>query len=404
MGKPFLTTIKTATVLCLVVVCLSSVLAQSDESDTSPVDTLFEEIELTDEGVYTVDTAGYAWYYDFELGAFVKGVPDRDRPGISSAEPEEIPIEERCTEELKVELFARSVHVGRNEYVDGDIISKGGVTIKGWVKGDVTSWGRRVWVAETGRVDGNIIARRVKIKDGAIVMGEVSEVVLPLPDVEGLARSFSAVGLIVVFGLTIFLLLFALAGQALLPRHTERFDHCLEHFSIKAFFVGLLFLFLMPLVVLLLAITVIGVVVGPIAYILAALWGIIGISRRIGRFLLTKLTGIGSIRALETSVGILAVMLLWFFTAVLLGTAGPAEEGFGILMLVISILISSYMALAGIGAAVLTRFGFRKHAGYTAKEAVPTDSSPAPPPLPESPLLPRSSGDSGSGIDRPENN
>ncbi|MEE8577853.1 MAG: polymer-forming cytoskeletal protein, partial [candidate division Zixibacteria bacterium] len=153
-----------------------SALAQQESAGDASADTVFQEIKLSDEGVTAVDTAGNDWYYDFTVGTFVTGVL---RDGSEQRGPEgredtgDYPaIEVRCTEEISFKPLVSSALVGYDEFVDDDIIAYGRVTIKGWVKGDVTSIGKRVLVASSGRVDGDIAAPEIIVKEGGIVRGE----------------------------------------------------------------------------------------------------------------------------------------------------------------------------------------------------------------------------------------
>ena len=75
-----------------------------DEEPIAPSDTTFNRIWLSDEGVTAVDVEGYDWYYDFELGTFVIGVPELDPAAaefdeLDALSTDDLPVEERCTEE-----------------------------------------------------------------------------------------------------------------------------------------------------------------------------------------------------------------------------------------------------------------------------------------------------------------
>ena len=150
--------------------------AQADDVNYAPPDTVFIEISLGPEGIRAIDSAGYDWYYDFDQDQFVVGLLPLDFP--DEREPEEAlpsdvqPVEERCIVEKKVKPFVHSVLVASDEYVDGSIVAVDRVTVKGWVKGDVTSVNKRVLVTATGRVDGDVQAPEIIVKPGGVVLGD----------------------------------------------------------------------------------------------------------------------------------------------------------------------------------------------------------------------------------------
>ncbi len=376
-----------------------SVRAQTTETPASqlPIDTVFEKIQLSEEGVIAVDTSGREWYYDFETNTFVQGaLPDDRRPdvqrGWADFRMDETPVEERCTEEKKVEPFDRKITVRENEYVDGDIIALDVVTVKGWVKGNVKAIRKRVLVAASGRVDGDIEAPRVIIKDGADVRGKVSEVDSPL-ELEDITQTFSADGLIIVLSFTLALLFFGFLTVSLMPRQMRNVDVCLSSYKLKSFFLGLLFLVLMPALMAMLLITIVGIIFTPLVpllYLIAIGMGMVTFGNRLGRQFFTRYLGREKSMLLQSLLGITLLMSLWFIVAILMGAGDEVSRGFGIFFLVVSILLTSFPVLAGVGAAVLTRFGFREckpwdsQAGDSGTSQAPM---PAPPPIPDSPEL-----------------
>jgi len=373
--------------LGLVAAAALSGLAGVDEESSPPPDTVFQEIHLSEDGILAVDTAGYEWYYDFGRETFVLGRPEPVEPPATdqnqSDESDEIPIEERCTEEIFVKpLETKPVTVGYDEFVDDDITVLGRVTIKGWVTGNVASLNRRVLVTETGRVDGNIEAPTVVVRDGGIVKGRIIERASPF-EID-LGAPFSAEGIIVVASFTAFLLLCALLFLGVAPRQVGNISVCIDTARVKTFFLGLLLWLLLGPAVVLVAITIVGIPLTPLvplAYVLGAVLGMISFGNMIGRFLGRKMFSGQRSRLFQTLLGILSVMGLWFLSAALLGSSGAAE-GFGIFFLVVAILVTAFPVAAGPGAALLTRFGFRtyrdwKHQAKEAAEPPP----PAPPPI-----------------------
>lgn len=367
--------------------------AQRSEEGYAPSDTTFYEIMLSDEGVVAVDTAGYEWYFDFERGQWEAGIPEPDEIDIPPryVDDDREPIDERCVVEKWIKPFeTKPVTVGYDEYVDGDITVLGRVTIKGWVTGDVSSLSKRVLVTETGWVDGDIEAPKVKVRDGGFVGGSIVEVASPLEF--DLKSPFSAAGIIVVASFTVLLLLFGLLVITLAPRHTQNMCDCIEANIAKTFFLGfLLWLLLGPLIVLV-TITIVGIPLTPmvpLAYVLAAMMGMVAFGNQVGRVLARQFFGGERGRLFQTLVGILVTMSLWFVSATLLGGNGDVAEGFGVFFLVVAILVTTFPVASGAGAAFLTRFGWReckdwKDRGKTAAEPPP----PAPPPIRPDPLCP----------------
>jgi len=373
--------------------------AQADDSEyvDQQGDTVFNEILLTEEGITAIDTAGYEWYYDFAEEVFVPGILPIDITDTRGLERtnrtgDETSIEDRCTEEKEVKPFERSVWVGYDEYVDGDIIAYGRVTIKGWVKGDVKSLRKRVLITESGRVDGNVEAPKVIVRDGGAVLGEINEVGSPL-ELKDITRPFSADGLVVVLSLTAFLLFFGFLTVSLMPKQIRNFEQCLNQHKVKTFLLGLLFVILMPAILALVMITIVGLLVLPfipLVYAFALGLGIVTFGNMLGGQFSRKYLGGEKSMLLQSMLGILLLMALWFVVAVLLGASDDVSHGFGIFFLVISILLTSFPILAGVGAALLTRFGFKEYRLFAGGREQPGASyapAPAPPPIPDGPPL-----------------
>ncbi len=368
------------------------------ESEKQPSDTVFNELRLSEEGVTAVDTAGDEWYYDFVNGVWIPGdLPDGGLDDGTSTRRvvltgDEIPVEERCTEQKRVKRFERSpVLVGYEEYVEEDIFAYGRVTIRGWAKGNVKSL-KKVFVSASGRVDGDIEAPKITIRDGAIILGEFREVGSPL-ELEDLTKSFSADGLIVVLSFTGFLLVFSFLTVSLMPRQIRNFDRCLAGHKLKSYLLGLLFVLLMPLILMLVMITVVGLVVVPLVplvYLVAFGLGTVVFGNILGRQFSLRYFGGEKGMLVQSMLGIVLLMSLWLIVAVLLGASNDVSQGFGVFFLVVSVLLTSFPILAGLGAAVLTRFGFREYrrfAGGQGQPDAPMAPAPAPPPIPEAPPI-----------------
>ena len=383
--------------ICLIALCLAANASAQDDTAAvyAPKDTVFYKISLGDDGIVAVDTFGYEWFYDFTGNTFVYLSPDGQR----DMEPESdidmstvayVAVEERCTQERKVNPGVRSISVGYDEYVAGDIIAYGRVTVKGWVKGDIRSVNKRVLVTNSGRVDGSIEAPEIVVKEGGVVLGR--QIILGTPDLEGLKETFSIDGVILVTVFTGVILFIGFLTITLMPRQYGRFSYCFGRYKSKSYIIGFLALLTMPVVLLLVLITIVGVVVVPfipILYLLAILLGAVGFGDLIGHFVATKFLGGEKSRMFQTLLGVLVFMGIWMLTAVLLGSTDTTANGFGIALLVLIIVLSSYPLFSGLGAAVLTRFGFRDYVSWREQqEQAGVSSAPAPPPIPEAPAIP----------------
>jgi len=366
----------------------------NDSLPASDTDTVFNEILLSGNRVIAIDISGYEWYYDFEKNTFVMGSPedseiDEVEEPFPDIETEYIPIEERCTVEKKIKSFEKkSITIGTDEYVDGDINAWGRVTVKGWVKGDIKSYQKRVLVTSTGQVDGNIEAPSIVIKDGGVVLGEIIEEQTDI-SIDEITSSFSTDGIIVVISLSALFLFASFILIALMPRQIKTFQDCCKKFKYRSYFLGLLFLLLMPVVVTVVTITIVGIVLVPFIpfiYMFAIVMGVISFGDRIGYHLYQRFTGREKHMILQSATGIVLLMALWLAVAVLLGASDDVSQGFGIFFLVVAIIISTVPLCTGIGSAILTRFGFRTYLSWRERQQQrpePETSIPAPPPIPQ---------------------
>lgn len=365
--------------------------AQADDEDYAPADTVFVEISLGPDGIRAIDSAGYDWYYDFDRDQFVVGflpLDLGDEDDLEDVPQIDIqPVEERCVNEKKVKPWVHSVLVASDEYVDGSIVAVDRVTVKGWVKGDVTSMNKRVLVTATGRVDGYIQAPEIIVKPGGIVLGDQL-----LTSWE--PETPSGIGLLIVIVFLAVFLFFGFLAVTLMPKQVANFSRCISENQLKTYSVGLFFIVLMPIIVLLLVVTIVGtvlVVLLPLVYLFAIILGTMALGDRIGGFVASRLLGGERSLIFRSLTGTFLVFVLWIITAVLFGIGDPVANGFGILFLVIAIIVSSYPLFTGVGAAVLTRFGFKPYVSWKERQQEAgrrPAPAPAPPPIPSAPPEP----------------
>ncbi len=382
---------------CLVVAWAVSTPAAADQvadqTYVSSDNVVFNEIELTPIGVVAYDTLGDRWLYDFSSDRFIpedEWVGDWGEPDGTDDVPIIPPVEERCTEEIQVKPLQGTVLIGYDEYVDSDIRTYGRVTVRGWVRGGIQSLKGRVMVTESGRVDGDIEAPEIVLKPGAEVIGNLVETGSIVDEV--ILHSVSTDGMWVVFGFTIFFLVTGFIGFTLAPVKMGNFRNCVGGYPGRSFGLGLLFVILMPMVIMLIAITIIGLPVAilvPPIYVAAMALGIVSFSHIIGERLCRRFTGkqIPPVLSFMTGLGVL--MTMWFGVAALLGSNDPISVDIGAFLTVVAILITIFPVFAGVGAALLTRFGFKRDVSLRASISVSRDKapSPAPPPIPTEPQV-----------------
>ena len=381
-------------ILILAVTALSA-LSLKAQDENAPVDTIevspeiapeilvFNELKLTREGVVAYDSLGDRWQYDFDSDVFVPAlaVPERDPEIVID------PVETRCTEELKIEDYPKSsVLIGYDEYVDGDIIAYGRVTVKGWVKGDIQSITRNVVVTESGKVDGDIKAPEIIVKDGGIVLGkQIISTKIELP-----VRAITYDFIVVIIVLTAFFLLAGFLVVQLMPRQLENFQSCMCRHRVKTYLLGFIFSLVFPILIAVLAVTIVGLIVVPVVpllYIVAVAFGMISFGYTIGRMLAKRFFNIERGLLFQAMIGILTVMSLWLLTSIFMYPQNDVANGFGVFFLVMSIIVSTYPVFSGVGAALLTRVGFREYVSFADKMQQQGTRMPAPPPIPQEPPI-----------------
>lgn len=384
-------------VSCLAIFSFTSltVFAQTDSEDfIDSNDNIFEVVEspvfneiILDKGIVTaIDTMGYDWYYDFDLDTFVEGYYSDNQLNEEDIIDDEIAsVFERCTIEKFVKDFEGDIIVGYDEYVDGDIKTLDRISIKGWVRGDVRSINDSVIIFQSGQVDGDVRAPWIIQKKGSKVKGRVIELDNSL-DFRDITSPFSTDGLVVAISFTIALLFFTFLITNLMPVQLNRMNDIVLNYPIKSFLLGFLFIMLMPVITTLAIITLVGVIIVPILYVIAFFTGVVIFGNKIGRMISVRFLGGEKKMMFQAVIGVFLFMSFWLLDAILLGQQSDVAEGFGIFVLVASIIISTFPICTGVGAAILTRFGFRDYVswkdrhGFDTKPAAP---APAPPPLRE---------------------
>ncbi len=379
--------------LTLVFVTSINISAQSESVSTSQqaikTDTIFNEIYLSEDGIAAVDSQGNDWYYDFKQDMFVTGL--LERTALTRTTQEEIePVETRCSVKKIVKTSTtKSIVIDVDEYVDHDIIVFGRVTVKGWVKGSITSYNNKVIVKSTGRVDGNINAPKIIVRDGGIVLGEQNEDLL---EFSNLPSELPDNGFLVIMIIMAILCVFLFLIIALIPEKLQVVSNCFNRYKLRTTLLGLFFFFMMPLVIALVAITIIGIVVVPfvpLVYAFASVLGIAAFSHTIGSLVFGRFLSSGNRIFMKSFLGFALFAISWIMGITFMtGSENSAMYGIGIFFFVVSIIFSIVPIFGGIGAVVLTRFGTRSYTSW--KDIItanPQTFTPAPPPMPKGPEI-----------------
>jgi len=265
-----------------------------------------------------------------------------------------------------------NVDVQRGATVYGSIADFGGnVQIAGAVNGSIATFGGNVTLAETAVVQGNVAALggRYISAPGATVRGNATSGVAPIAPTQ--PAPFNPVARMFNFrfdllGGIITALAFAALGALIVifaPNATRRVSEAAQKQPLNVAGVGCLTLIVFPILMILLAITIIGI---PIALLLGlatwAAWifggiaiGLLAGEKILGAFKMTNI------------LPVLAVML----GMILLMLIGQIP--------ILGWLVSCLVGLLGLGAVVMTRFGTRAYPvapGMTLAPVVPAPSAP----------------------------
>jgi Polymer-forming cytoskeletal len=366
--------------------------APAPRSNSEQVDSFFTAIHLGPDGVTAVGASGESYQYDFTADSFVVADPSAADPrggeNEGGSRQDIVPVEERCVDRVDVPPFSENVVIDETEYVEGDIIATGRVTVKGWVKGNVQSLNRRVLVTASGRIDGDVTAPEITIKDNGIILG--NQIVSGADgsagdDTAGVAEE----GLWVIFGFTLFFLILGFVLISIVPVRVERCEQCVGRYRWRSFLLGIVLTFLLPFLVAIAGITIIGIPIAvalPIVFIAAGALGVIVTGLRLSQYLTHRFAPFITQKLAHLLIGVPLFMFMWLFVAILLGDPDEASQGAGTALLVFSIIASSYAVASGVGAAFLTRLGSRDY--ITLRDKVFGEQSapaPAPPPMPEAP-------------------
>jgi len=335
---------------------------------------------------------------EFDDGAVIRIDRDAIRISVEEAlrEAEEA-IEEIEDLECEYHMIRRSdkvrlgedVYVGRRELVNGDVVSVGGdVIIEGKVAGDAVAVFGDIRLEHTAVVNGEAVSvfGRLIEEPGSHVRGQSISIG---PDfICGrlwedsscppfmFKRGWWSMASLVLMGI---LILISLLVAMVFRDGIGRVNAAVRGDVLKAWLFGLLTEVVLFVVTLILTITVIGIPLAVLLWIvvgLACLWAFVGVSLRVGEAVSGNSAGSRS-KVGHVFVGAL-VLLLVPAIARILSIIGGMFWGPALGIRILGSLIVWFALTTGLGAVVMTRFGTRE---YGRNQDVPV--SPAPPPGPE---------------------
>lgn len=262
----------------------------------------------------------------------------------------------------------------------GDVFLTGGtLTVSGTVNGDFIAIGGAVNIEDTADINGNIslIGATIKKSPLAEINGEITEQSpkffdFNLDNPQAIDFPFTARTSLLTKMLKASLQALAMAALAvilglLLPQQIKRVADTISKEPLVTGGVGLLSVVVAPILLVLLTITVILIpvtILGTLLVGLAVLFGWVAIGFEIGQRLsvLFKTTWHPSIAA---GIGVLLLGLV---------------TGFATLIPCIGWLIGMIVAILGLGAVIISRFGSTKYANKVAQAVSPSTPLPPTPP------------------------
>jgi hypothetical protein len=230
--------------------------------------------------------------------------------------------------------------------VKGAVALGGSITVGGKVVRDVVAVGGSVNLKDSAEVGGDVVSVGGNISKaaGAVVKGEIRQ----LPEVGvspavGLLTKRGVLKALAFFSLLSFIgfLILVIILVAIFTPQLGQVSAAVEKHALKSFLVGLLLIFLFIPVIVLLAVSIVGIVLIPVWIILAVaagLFGYIGAAHFVGKKIIHAFRLRGKSMMVETLTG---VILLFLVGLVPIGGA----------------LVKAIILCWGLGGVTLTRFG-----------------------------------------------
>jgi hypothetical protein len=309
--------------------------------------------------------------------------PSRPSPVPETTEPLVPPAPERTFTrdvDARIRVFG-DITIDKDEQVNGAVVAVGGsIRIDGRVRDDVVAVGGNVRLGPHAEVLGDVTAvgGTIERDPGATVGGRLNDVAVSFPGVrvrpgwnahwvpwfDGYA--WPAVRL---FGTVLRMALFALLATLILlvaPQAVRRVEFAVTTQPWKSALVGLLaqlfFVPLLVLVVVVLAISIIGIPLlvlvpfGVLAFFVALMLGFTGAACGLAR-LVWRRSPAAEAGALSTLV--VGLVVIWAITLLgrLVGLGGGPVMALAMVLIFVGVLIEYAAWTMGLGGALLTRFG-----------------------------------------------
>lgn len=243
----------------------------------------------------------------------------------------------------------KNVDIAREMTVNDVIVIDGDLNVYGRVEGDIVVIGGVVSLKNGSRVNGNIMAvGQVVVDPAAEVSGEITRVYMPkfIPSFidlfsGGWVALWAVVGILALIGF----LCLSLLVVVLAPQHLESMVGALENSFLSMFLRGLLWSMMVVPFAVFLIISVIGIVLIPLEFILVALAlfaGYVASAIFIGNKVSRALS-----KGFKPFVSVIVGLVILFAVG---------------LVPVIGVMVKAVFLIAGFGAVMTSRFGTVKNA------------------------------------------
>jgi hypothetical protein len=240
--------------------------------------------------------------------------------------------------------IGESVEIPIGTEVESAVSIGGSVTVYGRVLKDVVSVGGSVHLKHFAFVGGDVVAVGGKInrEPTSVVKGDITEVSVPV-QMAGLFTSGGIIKGLVFFSILSFIgfLLLVVILVALFTPQLGKVSSAIEKHVVKTFLVGLLVTLLVVPIIILLAISLVGIVFIPVWVVLVAaagLFGYTGAAHFVGKKMLSAFKINGKSMMAEALTGVIVLSLIG-------------------LVPFIGFIIKAIVGCWGLGAVTLTKFG-----------------------------------------------
>jgi|GEM_PF-2312743 len=290
----------------------------------------------------------------------------------------------------KVRL-GKDIHIARYELINGDVVAVGGgVTVEGKVAGDVVAVFGDVRLENTAVVNGEAISvfGQLVEKPGSHVRGQTVSVgpqviCERLWEDECLPPFMLKRGWLSLFSLAMMgiLVVVALLVSLIFRESIGRVNTAIRGDILKSWLYGLLAEIILFVVSLILVITIVGIPLVILLWLLvglACLWAFAGISLRVGEAVSGDSAGSRS-RSGHVFIGAVIVLLVPAIARIL-SIIGGVFWGPALGIRVLGSLVAWFALTTGLGAVVMTRFGTREYGRKEQKAGTPTPGPQAEPP------------------------